>query len=165
MSVIAVKIEEDCINISSDSIVLINSTKVESNKGSSKLFQVNDLTVGFSGFLEEGILFNIFCSTRRPDSDSILSIINFISEFSDWKRNKTNDHTISNEYIIIFNKKVFICHGFCVDLITNYAAIGAGMDFALATLYLEHSAEDAVKVACALNAYCTLPIQSFKINK
>ena len=33
------------------------------------------------------------------------------------------------------------------------------MDFALAALYLDNSAEEAVKVACELSIYCEEPIQ------
>ena len=43
-------------------------------------------------------------------------------------------------------------------LIITYEAIGAGLDYALAALYLGHTVEDSVKTACELSVYCEQPI-------
>ena len=52
-----------------------------------------------------------------------------------------------------------------VNEINEYAAIGAGEDFALAALYLGHSAKEAVKTACELSAFVAEPIVEFEMEK
>ena len=52
-----------------------------------------------------------------------------------------------------------------VNEVNEYAAIGAGEDFALAALYLGHSAKEAVKVACELSAFVAEPIVEFEMEK
>ena len=54
--------------------------------------------------------------------------------------------------------------GFYVKEITDYMAIGAGMDFALAALYLGSSVKDAIKTACHLSILCEEPINLIEIE-
>ena len=45
-----------------------------------------------------------------------------------------------------------------IEEINDYAAIGAGRDYAYAALYLGHEPKEAVKVACDLSCYVSEPI-------
>ena len=162
MSVVAVRINKDTIEVSADSILVQGWTKLEK---STKLIHINDMHIGFSGTSEEGGLFKLYCATRKPEQASEGSIVNFFSEFSDWKNNKTGVSSLNNQYILIFNKKVFDIYHFDVREIVNYTAIGAGMEFALAALHLGHTSEDAVKVACDLSVYCSTPVHTYTIEK
>ena len=162
MSVVAVKIYEDKIEVAADSIMVKGWT--QTNKYS-KLHFINDMYIGTSGTAEEGSLFRIYCSTRKPEQATESAIIMFFSEFADWKNNKTGSSNLQNEYIFIFNGKVFEVQRFHVLEIKDFSAIGAGMDFALAALYLGSNVEDAVKVACELSVYCEAPVEHYIINK
>jgi|GEM_PF-696654 len=160
MSVVACKILPNGYEIASDSISVRFWTQSKGgNTKFSKLFEVNDVVVGSVGYAEESSLLQMFCATRKPSEATEPAILEFFSEFSSWKKKKAEKSGLDNAYLIGFEGKVFSVNGWFIQQVLKYEAIGAGMDFALAALYLENSAEDAVKVACELSIYCEEPIQ------
>ena len=165
MSVISCRVYDDKIEIASDSILVKGYTQNKSINSFSKLFEVNGMVIGSVGVAEESSLLRVFCSTRKPSSVSETDILLFLSEFSEWKRDKTGDHAIDNEYIFIFNKRAFCIESFFVEEINDYTAIGAGRDFALTSLYLGSGVCESIKVACELSIYCEAPIINKTINK
>jgi hypothetical protein len=52
-----------------------------------------------------------------------------------------------------------------INEIKDFAAVGAGEDFANAALYLGHSPEEAVKVACELCCFVSEPIIKYKMKR
>ena len=48
--------------------------------------------------------------------------------------NKIGETKLNNHYVLVFEKKVFVMEGFYVKEVTDYTAIGAGMDFSLSAL-------------------------------
>lgn len=163
MSVVAVKVEEDKIIIGADSIIAHGWTQEKDKLA--KLEQVNGMVIGSVGSAQEGALFRVFCRTRKPREATDEAIIEFMSEFQDWLNKKINDSTINNDYILIYKKKAFGVYNFYVKEILDYIAIGAGMDFALASLYLGNSIKKSIKAACHLSVYCEEPINIIEINK
>lgn len=165
MSIVAVKIYEDRIAIASDSITVRGWTQSKSRNSHSKLVCINNLYIGSAGLAEESSLLQVFCSTRRPEQATESAIINFFSEFSDWKCKKIGNASVTNDWILVMEDKVFLIEGFFVQEVFDFAAIGAGMDFALATLHLGHDVKKAVEIACELSVYCELPVKVFDIKK
>lgn len=161
MSVVAVKIEKDKITIGSDSIIVYGTTQCKDKF--SKLNKVNDIIIGDVGEAEEGFLFLSYCKTRRPKSPTVDDVMEFIFDFSEWLHKKIEKRKLENHYIIIFEKKVFKIEGFYVKEVTDYDAIGFGMDFSLSALYLGNSVEESIKAACHLSIYCEEPINLFTI--
>jgi hypothetical protein len=165
MSVAAVQVYSEKIVIGTDSIRVTGWTQ-EKDKDA-KLFQINDLTVAWCGNCSEGNLFRLFCQTHKPDSQAELSIIRFFNEFLSWYRIQAGNSAekLSNEYLVVFGDAVFFFHSFYVRLITDYYAIGAGSDFALAGLYFGESVQTSLKVACQLSMVCEEPINILEIRK
>lgn len=163
MSVVAVKVTNKKITIGADSIIAFGWTQEKDKLA--KLEEVNGMIIGSVGTAQEGALFRVFCRTRKPRAADVESIVDFMSDFQDWLKNKIDDSTVENGYILVFDKKVFNIEGFYVKEITDYTAIGAGMDFALAALYLGNSVKDSIKAACHLSVYCEEPINMFEIEK
>lgn len=160
MSVVACKILPDGYEIASDSISVRFWTQSKGeNTKFSKLFEVNDIVVGSVGYAEESSLLQMYCATRKPSNATEPAILEFFSEFSSWKKKKAEKSGLDNAYLIGYKGKVFSINGWFIQEVLKYEAIGAGMDFALAALYLDKSALDAVKVACELSIYCEEPIQ------
>ncbi len=160
MSVVACKILPGGYEIASDSISVRFRTQSKGDTTKfSKLFEVNDLVIGSVGYAEEASLLQIYCTTRKPSEATEPAILEFLSEFSGWKKGKSDKSGLDNAYLIGFEGKVFSIHGWFIEEVLKYEAIGAGMDFSLAALYLGKSAEEAVKVACELSIYCEEPIQ------
>lgn len=156
MSVIAVKITNGVATVAADSIVVSGYT--QSKEKSVKLKYINNMIIGGVGSAEELALFMLFCKTRTPKSSDDDGILEFISGFMDWKYKKISKSDIDNDYVIVFEKKCFIARGFFIKEVSHFAAIGAGMDYALTALHLGKSAHDAVAVACDLCIYCERPV-------
>ena len=62
-----------------------------------------------------------------------------------------------------FKGKAWWIQDLFIEEIKNYAAIGAGRDYALAALYLGNSVSMAVEAACELNVYCKRPVKIISI--
>ena len=163
MSVIAVRVKEDGFEMSSDSITVRGNTQSRGNDSTfSKLFDINGIVIGSSGLAEEVSLLKLFSKNRTPAESTEQGILEFISEFQDWKKKKTDSGDISSYFFIGYENNVFYVHGWHIEKIKTYQAIGAGMDFALASMYLGHSTEDAVKTAIELSVYCESPVITIK---
>lgn len=163
MSVVAVKVTDKGYTVAADSIAVFGYTQTKgSNIDMVKLKEVNGLVIGGVGYGEEVNLFYLFCETRKPETNSESSLLSFISEFSEWKYKKTGKYYGGNAYIIGYGDKVYDVTGYDINQVTTYWAIGAGMDFALASLHLGHTPEEAVATAIELSVYCENPIRIIK---
>jgi len=163
MSVVAVRVTNDEIIIGADSILVTGYTQTKDK--AAKLFETNGLIVGDVGFAQEGSLFFLYCQTRKPTAPTELAVVEFMVEFGKWKDTKGDELSIQNSYILIFEEKAFIVEGLFVKEITDFTAIGAGMDYALSALYLGETVERAIEVACELSIYCERPINIKKVKK
>jgi hypothetical protein len=163
MSVVAVKVTKNKIVIGADSILVSGWTQEKDKLA--KLNQVNGMVIGDCGDAQEGGLFLIYCKTRKPREASVEGMVEFMSEFQDWYRNKTDETKLINQYIIVFEGKAFVMEGFWCKEVTDYTSIGAGADFSLSALYLGNSVEEAIKAACHLSVYCEEPINLITVEK
>jgi ATP-dependent protease HslVU (ClpYQ) peptidase subunit len=163
MSVVAVRVTNKKITIGADSILVSGWTQEKDKLA--KLNEVNGMVIGDCGDAQEGGLFLIYSKTRKPREASVEGMVEFMSEFQDWYRNKTEETKLTNQYVIVFEKKAFVMEGFWCKEVTDYTAIGAGMDFALAALYLGNSVKEAIKASCHLSVYCEEPINIIEIEK
>ena len=157
MSVVCVKVYDDRIEIASDSII-VKGYSMRSDSGFSKLSKINDMVIGAVGSAQEASLMWHYMETCRPKDASEKAVLDFIVGFAKWKIDYSNDKEIHNNYILAFGGKCFSIEGVFVFEVTNYNAIGAGMDFANAALYLGHTPKEAVKVASELSCYVSEPI-------
>lgn len=163
MSVVACRIVNDGFEMSSNSITVRGSTQ---SKGKStthhKLFEVNNMVIGGVGTAEENSLMRLFAENRGLSVSTDYAVLEFMSDFLDWKRKKTDAKVLDNTFLIGFSGKVFSVENWFIEEVKTYEAIGAGMDFALATLYAGHSTEEAVRAAIELSIYCEEPIITIK---
>jgi ATP-dependent protease HslVU (ClpYQ) peptidase subunit len=163
MSVVAVKVKKNKIIIGADSILVSGWTQEKDKLA--KLNKVNGMVIGDVGDAQEGGLFLLYCKTRKPREASVDALIEFMSEFQDWLNNKIGESKLENQYVIVFGEKAFVMEGFFIKEVTDYTAIGAGMDFALSALYLGNSVQDSIKAACHLSVYCEEPVNIIEVEK
>jgi ATP-dependent protease HslVU (ClpYQ) peptidase subunit len=163
MSVVAVRVKGNKITIGADSIIVSGWTQEKDKLA--KLNEVNGMIVGDVGDAQEGGLFLLFCKTRKPREASSDALIEFMSDFQDWMNDKIGEVKLNNQYIIVLEGKAFVMEGFYIKEVTDYTAIGAGMDFALSALYLGNSVEESIKASCHLSVYCEEPINIIEIEK
>ena len=161
MSVVAVKVYKDTIQIAADSIMTDGNSK-RTDSTFSKLVKVNNIIIGSIGSAEEASLMTHYADTHKPLTASEKDMLTFMIEFSKWKSDIGIGSDINNSYIIVYDSKAFYIHGMLVYEVDNYEAIGAGMDFANAAMYLGHTPKEAVKVACELSCWVAEPIVEFE---
>lgn len=165
MSVVAVKLYADEIEMSADSIVVCGSRKELFYGHNTKINQINDMIIGTSGTCEESSLMWLYAKNHRPAAATERDVLDFIMEFADWKRSRTGNSNIDNHYLLAFGGKAFHIQNYLVLEVDKYSAIGAGADYALAALYLEKSAPEAVKVACDLSCFVSEPIKTYTMKR
>jgi ATP-dependent protease HslVU (ClpYQ) peptidase subunit len=163
MSVVAIRVKDNKITIGADSIIVSGWTQEKDKLA--KLNEVNGMIIGDVGDAQEGGLFLLFCKTRKPREASSDALIEFMSDFQDWMNDKIGEVKLNNQYIIVLEGKAFVMEGFYIKEVTDYTAIGAGMDFALSALYLGNSVEESIKASCHLSVYCEEPINIIEIEK
>jgi ATP-dependent protease HslVU (ClpYQ) peptidase subunit len=163
MSVVACRIKESGYEIAADSITTRGFIQTKGQTTDHvKLYETNGMVIGGVGSAEENSLLRLFAETHRPSKPDEYSILEFISEFSEWKKKKTDNAGIKNSFLIGFQGNVFHVEQWHVAKIKSYMAIGAGMSFALAALHLGHSAKEAVETAIELSVYCEEPVLLIK---
>jgi ATP-dependent protease HslVU (ClpYQ) peptidase subunit len=159
MSVVACRVSQSSFEIASDSITVRGYTQTKGQTSThSKLYETNDVVVGSVGSAEENSMFRLFVETHRPAQASEHAMLEFMAEFSDWKKKRMDRSSIENAYMIGFSGAVYTVESWHVERIKSYMAIGAGMDFALAALYLGTTAKKAVETAIELSIFCEAPI-------
>jgi ATP-dependent protease HslVU (ClpYQ) peptidase subunit len=157
MSVVCAKVYNDKIVVAADSIVTYGWSK--NTKGDfSKLTRVNDMIIGTSGSVTEGGLMWQYMRTHKPATASTSDVLDFLTEFSRWKNDLTQNAEVANEYLLAFNGKLFTAEGMFPYEVKTFASIGAGMDFGNAAMHLGHTPREAVKVACDLCCFVAEPI-------
>lgn len=158
MSCIAVKVTDKEIQFAADSIMLRGDMIVSTPKSPHKLFTVNDMIIGSSGYYNETSLMEMFAQTHKPRDNSSYALREFLIEFCEWKQKKGEQFASQNEYLIAFEGKCFVSIYGDIEEVKDFCAVGAGMAYAFAALYLGHSPEEAVEVACKLSAKVCEPI-------
>jgi ATP-dependent protease HslVU (ClpYQ) peptidase subunit len=163
MSVVACRVFTDGYEIAADSILVRGYTQDKGGTRTfSKLFEVNNIVVGGVGAAEELALLNLFCHTHWPNSGTERGMLEFFNEFASWKKKHIDKGNIENTYLIGYDGKVFHVAGWFISEVTTFEAIGAGMDYALAALYLGCTTHRAVETAIELSVYCEGPIRIVK---
>src|SRR3972149_5160958 len=101
MSVVACRILKDGFEMSADSITVSGDLQFKNkNQKFGKLFEINDIVFGGVGLSQDNALMQLYLETHgiaRPDERAVLE---FLAEFSDWKKEKTDDANIENEFLI-----------------------------------------------------------------
>lgn len=162
MSVVCCRINDGNIEIASDSISIRGYTQSKGhNIAVPKLTKHDDFVYGSVGFAEEHALFGHYLLTHKFADFTENELTKTMVSFANWKQKEIQKHDIENSYIFVKKSKAFSVSNFLISPILKFEAIGAGRDFALAALYLGHSAVESAKVACELSIFCEEPIHSF----
>lgn len=159
MSVVATRIYDDRIEIASDSQITFGMTMQQALDV--KLFHTDlGVTVGGVGTMQEISLLRIFLKTHIPSAPTEEAVTDLIHRFRMWlnEHAEPSDDWDDNQYHLIFEGHAFSVQRYNVREILTFDAIGAGMDYALTALYLDRSPEEACRLACDLNIYCSLPV-------
>lgn len=166
MSVVAVRVNKDKIEMACDSILVGGWSKVpNASEKFVKMQKINDTIVGGVGNAEESSLLFHFMKTHILDEVNEMSIIDYFIEFKKWKNDLCGSNSMNNTYIIASKGKAYFVEKLLVLPINDYFAIGAGEDYANGALYMGASVTEAVKASCELCAMVCEPIVYEYINR
>lgn len=163
MSVVAARVYKDKVVMAADSIIVKGWSKRNSNF--TKIAEINGMILGSTGSAEEVSLMWHYMETHQPASATEKDVLAFVIEFAQWKQNMVGNNHIENSYLFVYQGHLFEIEKMLVFEIEDFAAVGAGEDFANAALYLGHDPKDAVKVACELSCFVSEPIVEFSMKK
>lgn len=161
MSVVAVKVYPNRVEMAADSIIVCGGRKETFWGKHTKIKEINDMIIGTAGSCEEESLMWLYAQNHRPVAATEKDVLEFFVEFIDWKRGKCIDPNPTNHYLLAYKGKAFHIQNYMVMEVDKFSAIGAGADYALAALYLDKEPDEAVKVACELSCYVAEPITSY----
>lgn len=164
MSVVAVKKEKNKITIGADSIRISGWGTQEKDK-LAKLFRVSENTIiGVVGSCSTSSLFRDFMDNHLPKMNDEYGWTLLMREFASYLSEiKSGPKFEDSSFIVVNRGKIFFLGGYFVREIKDYYAIGAGMDYALAALYLGASVDKAIETACHLSIFCEEPINIVKL--
>jgi len=166
MSVVAIKKREDGFwDISADDIAVSGWTVASNadNATFSKLYETNGIIIGGSGSCEViGCLF-MYADTHILKDNSKEGVFDWFKDFLEWREKKTSKQGLDGNYfLIIKNKKAYYFENFLCVEVGQIHAIGAGRDFAFASLWCGIDTHMAVESACALSAMCSEPVHTIR---
>lgn len=164
MGVVAAKIYKDKIVMAADSIVVRGRSKRIDN-GIVKINKINDMIVGSTGYAQELSLMWQYMTTHKPATATEKDVLDFVIEFSRWKRELIGSYSVDNTYLMAYDGHLFQIENMLVCEVSEWIAIGTGEGFANAALYLGNSPRDAVKVACELSCFVAEPIIEYTMQK
>lgn len=162
MSVIAAKVYNDKIVMAADSIITNGWSKRTNNF--SKIVEINGMIAGATGTAQEASLMWHYMQTHKPASPSEKDMLTFIVEFAQWKSSIAGSD-VANSYLFAYQGHLFEIESMLVCEVSDYAAIGAGEDYANTALHLGHAPHEAVKVACELCCFVCEPIVEYSMKR
>ncbi len=159
MSVVAVRKENGRITIGADSIRISGWGTQEKDK-LAKLFRVSkEMLLGAVGNCATSSLFRNFLENHLPKINDEYGWTLLMKEFAGYLSEvKSAPKFEDSIFIAVYRSKIFFLGGYFVREVKDYYAIGAGMDYALAALYLGASVEKAIRTACELSIFCEGPV-------
>lgn len=166
MTVLAVKHYGNRIEIATDSGGFLGSSGVK-NENTQKLYEVNDIIYCASGIAGESNLFELYCSTQKPEGNRKLDIVRFFANFSKWMRsefNKTPDvrDVLYNNYFFFYEKKLFHVWGNldCYEIEEGkFASNGTGLVEANVAMFLGQSPRQAIETTIRFNYWTAGAVQ------
>lgn len=164
MGVVAAKVYKDKIVMAADSIVVRGRSKRIDN-GIVKINKINDMIVGSTGYAQELSLMWQYMTTHKPATATEKDVLDFVIEFSRWKRELIGSYSVDNTYLMAYDGHLFQIENMLVCEVSEWIAIGTGEEFANAALYLGNNPRDAVKVACELSCFVAEPIIEYTMQK
>lgn len=164
MSVVAVKIYDNSIVMSADSIILHGEAD-KTPVGKGKIFDINGMLIGTAGYASEGVHLSLFAENHTPLAPTDRAFTEYMNEFKIWRAAEFGaEKKLFNQYLIAYKGKCFYVGDDYIGEVTDFFSIGYGHQYAEAALYLGHPPEEAIKVTCALCAFVDGPVVTKTMN-
>lgn len=164
MTTIAATISDKKIVLAADSITVVGTTQVQKTLKRSKLFKGSDCIVAGTGYASETSLLELYCKDHNIGSGGPLRVLEFLTEFANWKDSKSGEKSVSNSYLIGHKSGLFQTNGLSVFEVDTFVSDGHGMDYALTALHLGYSARESIEISCEIDVFSQLPVRTLELK-
>lgn len=158
MTTIAAKIEDNIIQIGADSRTSLGTVKVDQTLDRSKIFEGSDMIIASTGLTSEASLIQLFAKDHSIGNGGELRVLEWLLEFSGWKKDKTGDAKVSNRFIIAHKSGLYTTDGLSIERAKDYTSTGSGWPFCFTALHLGKSLKESLEVSCELDAFTEGPV-------
>lgn len=166
MSVVAVKLSDNNIMIGCDSQVTVDwiyKADIQNKFGLGKILDVNTMLIGSVGKLSEISKMMLYATKVRPADIRISDIVEWIVGYVEYCKKIDSKFDPFNHWILVFKGKAFcIEEDLSVYEINNYCVIGSGKYHAMPLLEMGKGVDEAIKMSCKLDLYCSEPINIYR---
>jgi hypothetical protein len=171
MSVIAVKVYDERIEIAADSQATSNSHREVLDEKNAKLFVCGNMIIGVSGYYRSIPMLRAYLEKNPQDIHSIVGVYEFLKNFRIWEKEikdtESSDDSDDQNLIIVTNGKAFYIDNYEVKEVSRSEAIGSGS--LVASVIMDYdpytSVCTAVKAAIKHDIYCGPPIVHYIMEK
>ena len=167
MSVVAVKVSDNYIEIASDSLVT-EYNSIQKEMLNCKLYKIADnFVIGGVGYLKDLSLLKMYATDHYPSDNKYKSIFTYMSDYIEYIRKYYSNYSPEHSsYYIIYNGVCYMVDGgFDIVEIDDIHSIGSGLEPAYACLLMGSSIKKAIEIASQVNPYCGGEITYYKIKR
>lgn len=175
MTVIAVKVKKDLIEIASDNQTSWNRNKKEKANNSDnemksfgKLYQTNGMTIGMAGSVAHIGLFYVFSKTHKPKNKDRDSVLDWVLEFKTYAKDKAgiNFNDLNFGGILVFEGLAFVFYDdTSVYIVDEFDSIGSGRWLCLGSLNVGSTIKEAISTSIKYDLFCGGEIHKLSIKK
>ena len=165
MTVIVCKKEQNELTFAADSSITYGGRIQIIDRDCKIATPMDDITILGTGNPEDFALFRLFVVEHfefHAIEQTIGALTYMMTKFKEWASERGKelicDGSFYTDYIMRLQDKAYAVEGYHIREITQFCALGDGMDTALGAFEMGASAEEAVRVACKYNIYCAEPI-------
>jgi len=168
MSVVAVKVYDDRIEMAADSQTNVGSYRSASAR-TGKIIEGIDCIIGIAGSRSCSLLAKQYFEGHPilplTTSNKAGKLTLKFDEFRQWAKNEFNyDIYDKCHYLIVTDCHAFIIYETAAEEITDYVAIGCAHYLAEVGLMLGHNVKDSVAATCEMSNDCGFPVITKTIN-
>ena len=158
MTVIAVDVRGKDIVIGADSQIT-QGWHMRIDKAAKLHTSPTGVTFALTGYAEMAALLRLYTHNHQPRESTEYGITQFYTEFRKWANEETDEPKLDGHFFLIYQGRAWSVADYYITEVTSFAAMGSGMEYAEAALYLGKSVKDAIKAACHLSITCHKPIR------
>lgn len=169
MTCIAVRRERDYIHLCWDTQITEwfftwDIKKDKEFQGKSKMYSINNIVFGWAWDMYDILRFKQFIETNLPKWDRLDDIENYMLKFYTEIKEKDWSWYPENEYILIYNWKIFLIRSYDIYEIDEYTSIWSWWVVARTLLHIGKSAKEAVGIARELADWVWWETEEIKID-
>lgn len=164
MTVIAVDVRGEDIVIGADSQITYGYHMRVDNPPKLIRSKTGVILAG-TGAAEGNALMRLYLENNRPREASEYAVTEFITDFRKWAHDRAKDPNLATQFLLAVDGVAYEIHDYYIALVTTFKAMGAGLEYAEAAMYLGQTVEQAIRAACHLSTACNEPIRVERMPK